>query len=750
MKSNSRNRLRPDVTRKTRWIFRLIALVLLPLLIVIGAEVSLRLIGYGHSTSFFKRIRIGSQDYFVENDKFGLSFFPPELARSPAPVAMEASKPPGTFRIFVLGESAALGDPRPAYGAGRYLQALLSDRFPAIKFEVICGAVTAINSHAILPIARECAQHQGDLWIVYMGNNEMIGPFGAASVFGSRSPPLAYVRIVLAIQRTRLGQYLMALARRLSIGHSHQSSWAGMRMFLENQVEPLDKRREIVYAGFQRNLKDILQSARHAGVPTILSTVAVNLKDCAPFASIPATNWPGSERTLYETSLRTGADAQAAGRYGQAAENYARAAELIPLSAEAQFRLASVLLQQTNSSAALDHFERACDFDNLPFRADSTINRIIRTTAIREANSRLVFNDIAAVVASNSPAGIVGREFFYEHVHFNFDGNYVVARAWAEQVSQFLPPGATNGNAQSWAAQEVCERRLGLTDWNRFSVLQDMETRLSQPPFTAQADHREQMEILRSSIRELRGRMNKADTNGAAEIYRAALLRTPEDHRLHENYAEFLDLTGNLPAAITEWERVTELIPQHHLAYFQTGRLWRRLGKLEDAQAWMRKSLALRPDLSEGWLELGNMQQMQGKLEDALVSYANARELTPQDYRVYYHTGKALSKLHQASPAITNFQEAVRLYPRYWEARYALGEELAFANRTADARFEFEQVTKEKPDYALAHLNLGVALVKMGEPQAALLQFEETLRLDPQNKMVPAYIERLRGAKELR
>ena len=46
--------------------------------------------------------------------------------------------------------------------------------------------MTAINSHAILPIARECARRDGDLWIIYMGNNEMVGPFGAGTVFGSR------------------------------------------------------------------------------------------------------------------------------------------------------------------------------------------------------------------------------------------------------------------------------------------------------------------------------------------------------------------------------------------------------------------------------------------------------------------------------------------------------------------------------------------------------------------------------------
>jgi hypothetical protein len=66
----------------------------------------------------------------------------------------------------------------------------LRERFPGKKFEIVNTSITAINSHAILPIARECAAREGDVWIVYLGNNEMVGPFGAATVFGSQAPPL--------------------------------------------------------------------------------------------------------------------------------------------------------------------------------------------------------------------------------------------------------------------------------------------------------------------------------------------------------------------------------------------------------------------------------------------------------------------------------------------------------------------------------------------------------------------------------
>jgi hypothetical protein len=158
--------------------------------LLLGAsEAVLRVAGYGYATDFFRPSLVRGQRVFIENDRFALRFFPPQLARTPAPLVMRALKPAGTFRIFVLGESAALGDPEPAYGAARYLLVLLGERHPSERFEVVNVAMTAINSYAILPIARECARHQGDMWIVYMGNNEMVWPFGAVTVLGRRRHP---------------------------------------------------------------------------------------------------------------------------------------------------------------------------------------------------------------------------------------------------------------------------------------------------------------------------------------------------------------------------------------------------------------------------------------------------------------------------------------------------------------------------------------------------------------------------------
>jgi hypothetical protein len=289
-------------SRGREWAFRMAALSLLPFLLVI-LEVGLRIGGYGYPTQFFLPLKIGNENFLVPNEAFALRYFPPETSRKPEPQRMRAVKPPGAVRIFVFGESAALGDPEPAYGASRYLQVLLRERFPRTEFEVINVAFTAINSHVILPIAHDCAREQGDIWIVYMGNNEMVGPFGAATIFGAQAPPRWVVKVVTGIQRTRTGQWLTAALRKVGGRSARASSWKGMEMFLENRVPPGSGKKEPVYRNFAQNLDDILEAGLDAHTKIILNTVAVNLKDSPPFASLANSNLPAATRVERDASL---------------------------------------------------------------------------------------------------------------------------------------------------------------------------------------------------------------------------------------------------------------------------------------------------------------------------------------------------------------------------------------------------------------------------------------------------------------
>ena len=434
-----------------------------------GLEVALRLSGYGFDPHFFKKLQIGGEDYYVQNDAFSYRFFPPENARNPGVLRMRAVKPPGTIRIFVFGESAAMGDPEPAYGPARYLEIQLRQKFPGTRFEVVNVAFTAINSHVIVPIARECAQREGDYWIIYMGNNEMVGPFGAATVFGRRAPPLPYVRLVTAIQATRTGQWFTALVRHFQHGGADRSSWGGMEMFINNQIPPDSPLRENVYRNFAQNLEDILKAGTRSGVKILLNTVGVNLRDCPPFAALPASTVSAADRAQAESLLKQAGALESTGDFSAAGNIYSQAAQLDSRDANLQFRWGKCCLAQNDLANARVHLQLACDDDALPFRTDSRLNALIQAAATKYQVSGVNFFDANDYLASQNPDALCGTETFFEHVHFDFLGSYelgsgVGATVGSNNAANDFTPGRladqTGVRRPAWAIRLESGSRL--------------------------------------------------------------------------------------------------------------------------------------------------------------------------------------------------------------------------------------------------------------------------------------------------
>ncbi|MFM7815778.1 MAG: hypothetical protein ACKPGI_02295, partial [Verrucomicrobiota bacterium] len=265
-------------------LLRLLLAIFVPTLFFGAIEMALRISGYGYPTSFLLPAQIDGRDMRVDNPRFGWRFFPSRIARSPVATAFTAKRDPGVYRIFLFGESAALGDPRPSLGLAPHLEVLLEDRFPGTRFEVIPAAMTAINSHVMREIADEVSRYDGDLWIVYAGNNEYSGPFFPKTSLGGGAVHQELVRWLMRARKTRLGQWLTAFQERMQ-SRSRPTEWAGLKAFRDSELPPSDPRRVVVQEAFRRNLDEVVRTGGRAGIPVIVSTMATNLRDCAPFGS---------------------------------------------------------------------------------------------------------------------------------------------------------------------------------------------------------------------------------------------------------------------------------------------------------------------------------------------------------------------------------------------------------------------------------------------------------------------------------
>src|SRR6266850_5729445 len=451
------------ISRRRLWIFRFVS-ALSPIFLFLVLEGALRLFGYGLSTTFFIRKTVNGQDAWIQNDKFAERFLGREMARQPFPLAISAVRSPNTIRVFVFGESAAFGDPQSEFGLPRMLQALLEKRFPGTQFEVINAAMTAINSHAILPIARDCPEMPGDIWVLYMGNNEVVGPYGAGTVFGLKAPRMAFIRCSLALKATRTGQLLERIIASLDKRPASKKEWGGMQMFLASQVRQDDPHMLRVYTNFQQNLSDILSEGRRKGAKIVVSTVASNLKDCAPFASLHRSDLNAPDLEKWDRLNDKGIEAQAGGHPAEAAEQYRQAAQIDDSFAELLFRWGQCCLVLGQKEEAFRQFARARDLDTLRFRCDSRLNEIIHATGSNREAEGIRFAD------SESALGHADQEnAFYEHVHLTFLGNYLVALSLAEQISNYLPDSISSRIKvdQQWPTPGDCARRLAWTDFSR-------------------------------------------------------------------------------------------------------------------------------------------------------------------------------------------------------------------------------------------------------------------------------------------
>jgi tetratricopeptide (TPR) repeat protein len=585
---------------------RLMAATLVPLFLLGLLELGLRATGYGYSTRFFIPEKIEGKEFLIPNRKFTHQFFPPALARTPLPLRMATHKPEGTYRIFLFGESAAYGDPDPSFGMGRFLEALLESRYPATDFEVVCVAITAINSHVILPIARDCAKYNGDLWVIYMGNNEMVGPFGAGTVFGQKAPPLNFVRSALALKATRVGQLIDSLVTTLRNGSSAPDEWAGIDMFSKNPLRHDDAGRLQAYENFRGNLEDILRAGKKAGVPVILSTVASNLKDCSPFASLHRNSLEAEQRMEWDRLFQKGIDLESAGSHQAALEAYLTAASIDPDFAELQFRIGTCQRALGNNDAAIKAFEQARDHDALAVRADTRINRIIMDAISAHKDQGVTGVDATEALTDLDPGGIPGQALFYEHVHLTMAGNYGLARIYADKLAEVLPDSitATGGKGSTEEEAQACEQRLAVTVWDQKRVWDVALGRISVPPFTSQSSNLRNAQYCKNRMKEVDTRTTPETAASDRQMYLDVLQRIPDDTQVRWNYAQFLERTGSLSEAISQGEIICKKLPHAPWPHYFTGSVMAREGRITEATKYLVRALKLDENLAQAQQEL--------------------------------------------------------------------------------------------------------------------------------------------------
>jgi len=748
----------------------LLLFVLAPLLFFGLLEASLRLVGYGYPTGFF--VGPDASGGYTTNCRFGWRFFPRLLCRDPMPCLLSAkpltAKPPDSIRIFVLGESAALGIPDPSFGFAAILAAMLREQYPDTRFEVINAAMVAISSHTVLEIARDCAAREPDLFIVYMGNNEVTGPFGPGTVLQPRTPNLRTIRASLWVKSTRVGQLLDDVAGRFRASEHDPGLWRGKDLSVYRPIAADDPRLSPVYDNFRQNLTDICEVARRAGAAVVLSSVSVNLRDFPPMASLHRADLTPADLARWEAIYRKGGELEAANRWPQALAQFEAAAKLDDRYAELQFRLGKCLLKAGRFAEARERFEAARDLDTLRVRADARINALIRQVAAEQQGAGFQFVDAERSLAESNPDwhGIPGEELFYEHVHLTFDGNYLLAKAVFDQVCRALPQLASGRRGGEVPSKQRCAELLTLTPWDEYQMAASMERLTSRQPFANQWNYSLRQGAAQRKMEELHQRISTPEALEATwNTYEEALAKSPDNLSLHMHFstlatergrpdvaAEHLQIVvdtlpwdasmqnslamaqancGKFKEAVDHYQKALEIKPNYVQVRDNLGRLLMELGQYDEAVTQFQAALETAPDFADAEYSLGEVLVKRGQLEEGIAHLKRALELNPDMPDAEYVLGFVLVKSGQFDKAVAHLQQALKLNPNLVDAQYVLGIVMAQRGQLDQAISHFQQALELNPRFADAEYNLGNVLAERGQLDEAIVHLQKAVDIRP-------------------
>lgn len=696
--------------KKHRPLFIFVSVFVLPAALILITELGLRIFEFGCDTNVVKKITIGPEKLLCNNDDFSRRFFNKEIAREFVPFTFSEKKQKNTFRIFIFGGSAAKGEPDSAYSFGRILEIMIESKYYPTDFEIINTALTAINSHVVLKEVKECADYEPDVFVVYMGNNEVVGPYGAGTLFSPISSNIFIIRASIFIKGTKIGQLLSGIFERLQPGKNTQ--WGGMEMFTERLVSFDDKALQKVFKHFEENLQSICKTADSKKIPLVLCTVPTNISNCPPFASVHQPDITEQQSEKWNNLYKQGVEKEDFSLYADAVKYYLEAESIDGNFADLQFRLGLCKYCLGQYEDAKERFTLAREYDALRFRADSSINQIIRRVADKKKDHQIYFADALKVFEENSDNKIIGNDFFYEHVHLNFKGNYILAQTVFEQIEKLLPEHIKKSGDNEAVTEEQFEKLLAFTDWDKYRTEKViLDEYISRPPFTNQLYHDRQVKELQNKIELLRIFLSERSLNSCAAVYRKAIENRPDDWMLRFNFAHLLsDGLKDYKAATEQMNFVVQKVPQNYQALAQLGVYYSMLGEQEKAVDYLNQALSIKATDSI-YFNLAVVRQKQEKFEDAIKFYELAVRLNPKH-------GRAWSNMTALLGEMNRYKEAIKLCRR------------ALENLPGDRA-----------------LNLGLAalLILDGRKSEAIEQLNHILEIDPNQTEARTMLNKLSG-----
>jgi len=166
--------------------------------------------------------------------------------------------------------------------------------------------------------------------------------------------------------------------------------------------------------------------------------------------------------------------------------------------------------------------------------------------------------------------------------------------------------------------------------------------------------------------------------------------------------------------------------------YFNKGNDLYYTSDYKSALIAYEKVIELKPDSHLAWYNKGiTLNKLKRSPEEVLKAFEKSIELKPDYALAWYNKGITLGKLKRSPEEVLKaFEKSIEFKPDFVEAWNNKGITLGKLNRHEEALKAFEKVIELKPDHASAWFNKACAYALKGDKKNALINLSQAVKLD--------------------
>jgi tetratricopeptide (TPR) repeat protein len=583
-----------------------------------------------------------------------------------------------------------------------------------------------------------------------MGNNEVVGPYGPPTLPGSLYSSHRLINACITAKKEfRLGQLAARISHALHTKGKPQKKWQGMESFLASRITADDPKLPDCYRHFRDNLNDIIQTAHRSGAGVVLCTVPTNIRSCAPFGSEHKAGLTTDQLAQWDRLFQEARGLERTKDFTGALSAYEKAGQIDDFYADLAFCRGACLEALGKADEARRMFAEARDHDVLRFRADSSIQSVIRKTAQTHAADGVRLLDLENDLSVGwildprvSPADALETrgvrphptneaDLFVDHVHLSFRGNFLAARAALPLIREMMPQAGLREPTRSESELlALCRQRLLYDDHEQYRLAQVMYRRKTIPPFAGQIDHDVELGNLYEELIRLR-RTERGEQDTEA-LYVGAVQQRPLDAYLILRHGQFLAGAGRPRDAIAVYRKALDARPFDMRIRVALAQLLAQ-GTLRDEAV---KVLTSRdsPDRyghKDALLMLGARCAESGNVAEAAAIYEELGRMDPRNADVLANQAAAALSRNDWAAMKQYLDKALALAPNSVEVLTNMGNYFVKQKQPQAAQEWFARAVQADPQNPFAHLGLALQSARLGQTDRSLEHALQAVALKP-------------------